>query len=72
MIAHNVSARLPFVKGNQQAQQAAQQELSAGDTAWQTGNKQEAYQRWNAAIVAGPGTQASQTANQRLMQYGGQ
>lgn len=61
-----------FQKQNAQLQQAAANELSAGDAAWRRGDKQEAYNRWTQAIVAGPGTEASQVANQRLMQYGGQ
>ncbi len=61
-----------FQSANAQSQQAAAGELSAGDAAWRAGNKQEAYNHWTQAIVKGPGTPASQDANGRMMQYGGQ
>ncbi|MGC4047416.1 MAG: protein kinase [Armatimonas sp.] len=67
----NLNAK-DFQNQNSQLQQAAARELAAGDTAWQQGKKQEAYDHWTQAIVAGPGTPASQEANNRLMQYGGQ
>jgi tetratricopeptide (TPR) repeat protein len=61
-----------FQNQNAQLQQAAAAELTAGDMAWKQGDKQGAMNHWTQAIVVGPGTSASQEANQRLMQYGGQ
>jgi tetratricopeptide (TPR) repeat protein len=67
----NMSAA-DFQSANARSEQAAQTELGAGDAAWQRGDREEAYRRWNAAIRQGVGTQASVTASQRLAQYGGQ